>query len=186
MVWTDAMRAKAAATRAETKRKKEERLARKLERDKKSSDSKVFTIDPDRDTPPDEVIEIADGKIVSHEVIAFDWEEAPLAQCITKAADMKREYERVAAIIVKRQNPTRNQWTCWTYENKDNPAVVIPASVRKQCLKRGDDGRWKFRDDGRFVVESGVRTLRPAFCCNNFCYMLYQSYRVRQKLEQRA
>jgi hypothetical protein len=114
---------------------------------------------------------------------AFDWEEAPLSDCITKASEMKREYDRVAQIILRRQNPVRNQWTCWTQEQKHNPEVQIPRSVLQQCLKRGDDGRWKFRDDGRFVVENGVRVLKSAFCCNSYCYAVYQKYRVRQKVE---
>ena len=99
---------------------------------------------------------------------------------------MKREYESGSGHRQRRQNPVKNQWTCWTQENKNNPGVVIAKSVLANCLKRGNDGYWKFRDDGRFVVVDGVRTLKPAFCCNNFCYQVYQAYRVRQKLEQRA
>lgn len=109
----------------------------------------------------------------------FDWENSPLSEAITKAAAMKVEYERVAAIIVRRQNPANHKWTCWTQEHRS----LAPKTVLQQCLRHGEDGKWKFRDDGRFIVENGVRTLRPAFCCNFLCYSIYQKYRVSQKIE---
>jgi hypothetical protein len=183
-IWTPEQRAKAAATRAENKRKKEERLLKKAARDKKMEEDSLDDHRQDHvgngeeKHPPVSIPAV----LSSTEVGEFDWEDAPLVECINKAAQMKREYERVAAIIVKRQNPANHAWTCWTELRKNDPAYVIPKSVRQQCLRRGEDGKWKFRDDGNFVMRNGVRTLEPVCCCNSFCYSVYQSYRVRQKV----
>lgn len=155
-MWTDEMRAKAMATRAATKAKKEARHART------TSPSNVHS---EITRTPDE--EIASG---------FDWEESPLSEAINKAAEMKRELDRVQAIVLRRQNPPKKMWTCWTELMRKE--IEIPRSVTSQCLKRGEDGKWKFRDDGRFVTVDGVRTLQPAFCCNFLCYAVYQKYRV--------
>lgn len=106
----------------------------------------------------------------------FDWEDAPLAEAISRSADLKRELDRVQAIVLRRQNPPKKMWTCWTELMRKE--IEIPRSVTSQCLKRGEDGKWKFRDDGRFVAVDGVRTLQPAFCCNFLCYAVYQKYRV--------
>ena len=165
--WTQEMRDKAAATRAATKAKKEARLAKKLQKQTNGNGSVsdhgvVPVIESEPEISPAEVVQ------------TFDWEEAPLSDAVNRAAEMKREYERVAQIIVRRQNPPKQMWTCWSQENKE----LVPKSVLAQCLKRGEDGKWKFRDDGRFVVEDGVRRLKPAFCCNFLCYAVYQKNRV--------
>jgi hypothetical protein len=177
-VWTPELKAKAAATRAENKRKKEERQRKKAEREANGGEKDIQHSEElgvvERLPQP-----ITISKILEQE---FDWEDAPLVECINKAAGLKREYERVAAIIVKRQNPANHAWQCWTDIHRNDPAYVIPKSVRQQCLRRGEDGKWKFRDDGNFVMRNGVRTLESAFCCNSFCYAVYQSYRVRQKV----
>lgn len=154
MAWTEAMRAKALATRSER-------------RQKKKNEQMLAVVEDQHDKPWTTVIE------------AYDWEDAPLHEAQTKAAEMKREYDRVAAIIVRRQNPANAAWTCWTEENKKNPEVEIPKSVKSQCLRRGPDGKWKFRDDGRFVQVDGIRTLKSAFCCNVYCFSVYQKYKVR-------
>lgn len=154
MVWTDEMRAKAAATRATKK-------AGRGENETPSSNG-------------------SNGHGTTHQksraVLGFDWEEAPLSEAINKAAEMKRELDHVQAILLQRQNPPKKMWTCWTELMRKE--IEIPRSVTSQCLKRGEDGKWKFRDDGRFVTVDGVRTLQPAFCCNFLCYAVYQKYRV--------
>jgi len=184
--WTQEMRDKAAATRAATKAKKEARLAKKEAR-ARFVNGNGGGGQLDRATAGDENAMDNGAGIIQHAEIAsstggeveenvsdFDWEEAPLSQAMSHAAEMKREYERVAQIIVRRQNPPKQMWTCWSQENKE----LVPKSVLAQCLKRGEDGKWKFRDDGRFVVEDGVRRLKPAFCCNFLCYAVYQKNRV--------
>lgn len=150
-MWTDAMRAKAAATRAATKVKKEKRAGHHSDGNGGSNGISVGSVE-------------------------FDWEDAPLSEVINKAAEMKRELDRVQAIILRRRNPPRAVWTCWTEENRKT--LEIPRKVLQECLRKGEDGKWKFRDDGRFVVVDGVRTLKPAFCCNYLCYSAYQKYRV--------
>lgn len=158
-MWTDEMRVKAAATRAAKKNGRHGLL--------------------------DEAVRITGATpvdlsgIVGHSSfgsLGFDWEESPLSEAINKAAEMKRELDRVQAIVLRRQNPPKKMWTCWTELMKKE--IEIPRSVTSQCLKRGEDGKWKFRDDGRFVTVDGVRTLQPAFCCNFLCYAIYQRYRV--------
>jgi hypothetical protein len=174
MVWTDEMRAKAAATRLATKQKKE---AARLKRE-----AKIAIVDlniQDLEIPSEEALTKA---IYETGLEAFDWETCPLTEAINKAADMKREYDRVSAIVLRRQNPNGRRWTCYTEEVRLTKGQVgkIPSSVLAQCLRTGEDGKWKFRDDGRFVLVNGVRTLKPAFCCNAFCYQLYQAARASQ------
>lgn len=185
MVWTDEMRAKAAATRLATKQKKE---ASRLKREEKSSKigqavhlSEVGTWPEGEPIPkvPDDIFAYAVS--VPQIPHPFDWETCPLNEAINKQAEMKREYERISAIVLKRQNPNGRRWTCWTEENRlAKSPLQIPKSVIAQCARTGEDGKWKFRDDGRFVIVNGMRTLKPAFCCNAFCYQLYQSYRASQ------
>lgn len=158
MVWTDAMREKAAATRAA----------------KKNGATPVMNFNTAHRGAykPSDPAPIYGFSLDDQ----FDWEDAPLAEAINKAADMKRELDRVQAIVLRRQNPPKKMWTCWTELMRKE--IEIPRSVTSQCLKRGEDGKWKFRDDGRFVTVDGVRTLQPAFCCNFLCYAVYQKYRV--------
>ena len=172
MAWTDAMRQKAAETRA----------ARKAERRAKAD---VAQLAERRIRNPETRVQLPSSAPSN----GFNWETAPLTECINRAADMKREYERVAQILVARQNPPKKMWTCWSEEHRKdtdsqgNP--LIPKSVLAQCLKRGEDGKYKFRDDGRFVVENGVRTLKSAFCCNFLCYAVYQKNRVTPPARER-
>lgn len=184
MVWTDEMRAKAASTRLATKQKKE---ASRLKRESKSS-----KIGPEKEVMPNEPAESIAGLSqsdgtgghraeIKETSAGFDWENCLLVEAINKQAEMKREYERISAIVLKRQNPNGRRWTCWTEENRlAKSPLQIPKSVLAQCARTGEDGKWKFRDDGRFVEVNGMRTLKPAFCCNAFCYQLYQSYRAAQ------
>jgi hypothetical protein len=67
------------------------------------------------------------------------------------------------------------KWMCFTEEcRREKGAHVIPKAVLAACNKGGEDGKWKFRDDGRFVVNDGIRTLKPAFACNSACFSFYQ------------
>ena len=183
MVWTDEMRAKASATRLATKQKKEAARLRKEQRnaeqpDNGNGDRRIDEGIPSQTSGPDAAL-CSQG--VSDIGQAFDWETCPLTEAINKQAEMKREYERISAILLKRQNPNGRRWTCYTEEVRlaKGPSQ-LPRSVLAQCLRTGDDGKWKFRDDGRFVIVNGVRTLKPAFCCNSFCFSLYQDYRTKQ------
>lgn len=160
MVWTDAMREKAAATRAAKK------AGKHVEVGNGNGGSSVL-VHTQRHVP-DELHEVVG--------VGFDWEDAPLDAAINRAADLKRELDRVQAIVLRRQNPPKKMWTCWTQENKTR--VEIPRKVLQECLRKGEDGKWKFRDDGRFEVVDGVRTLKPAFCCNYLCFAIYQRHRV--------
>lgn len=170
MVWTPELKAKAAATRAETKRKKEERLAKK---EANNGNSHVATV-------PDPV---STGSVVRVEenpvpVSAFNWETASLQEIIERQASMKNEYDRISEIVLRRANPPGTTWVCWTEEQRRlKNGIEIPKAVATNCARTGADGKWKFRDDGRFEVINGVRTLRPAFCCNSACFSLYQMYR---------
>lgn len=170
MVWTDEMRAKAAATRAATKAKKEKRNARSVQGDNGAHSTQPEDVDGRRNGM---------GRDISE---SFDWEDAPLSEAINKAAEMKRELDRVSTIILRRRNPPRAMWTCWTQLMKGQ--IEFPRKVLQECLKRGEDGKWKFRDDGRFVLVDGVRTLQPAFCCNYLCYSVYQAHRVTPKARE--
>jgi len=165
MVWTDEMRAKAATTRAATKAKKEARLAKKQQREENHRDNK---------TEPVVAAPIHAQPNVAGIDSEFDWETTPLNEIINRQSEMKKEYERISQIVLRRQNPPNVGWTCWSQENKSR----VPASVLSQCMKHGADGKWKYRDDGRFIIENGVRRMSPAFCCNYLCYAVYQKYRV--------
>ena len=128
-------------------------------------------------------------EVAREDVLPFDWEEAPLEEARQRAADLKREYERVSAIVIRRQNPNnRFKWKCWTQENMSEvpPGLKYNGqSVRSSCLRGGDGITQlpKFTDNGNFEIVEGVRTLKPVHCCNFLCYQLYQSKRVRQKVE---
>ena len=208
MVWTEEMKAKAAATRAATKLKKEKRALRLAEKnhperfDRAHGD--IITdaeLEPIGDGEPfqttsgtfdrsilavnlQEVFGPSVAKLeekiqnMGKPPVPFDWETAPINEIITRQAEMKREYERISNIVLRRQNPPRQKWVCFTQENlalirstfdRGNSNAII-----NNCLKQGEDGRANFRDDGRFVVENGVRRLKPAFCCNSSCYKAYQ------------
>jgi hypothetical protein len=116
----------------------------------------------------------------------FDWENCPLVDAINKQADMRREFERVSAILLRRQNPPGKRWTCWTQENlnliRGNFSPQNARAVIQACLRSGEDGRQSFRDDGRFVIENGVKRLKPAFCCNAFCFKAYQQLHKQEQV----
>ena len=166
-VWTEEQKAQAAETRAETKRKKEEHEARKAERDAaKPTPNTETTVGVLRTIPKD------DAEVVSRPPSSngFDWERAPLAEATARYADLKRELDKAGAIVLKRQSISKPQWTCWTQLHKD----VVPVSVQRLCRKTGDDGRWAFRDDGVWKLVDGLRVPDPAFCCNTYCFEVYQ------------
>jgi hypothetical protein len=162
-IWTPERLAKAAATRAETKRKKEERAARKL------------------DTAKSNVNPNATEKVVTTAgVNGYDWNSAPLDQATAKLSDLRKEYDKAAAIVLRRQSVSKPQWICWTQSHKD----IVPMSVQKLCRKSGDDGKWAFRDDGVFETIEGLRVPRPAFCCNTYCFEAYQKSKPLSSLSR--
>jgi hypothetical protein len=109
---------------------------------------------------------IIDSKFpITSPSVSLDWESAPLPEILARLADMKREYDRVAQIVLRRQTRNSPRWTCWTQLNKDK----VPKTVTAQCRKSGDDGRWAFRDDGVFATKDGIRVPTPVFCCNHVC-----------------
>jgi len=191
VVWTPELKAKAAATRAETKRLKQERAQKRAEKQAEivAEDSKLgndvpldgYYSDDSKNTLA-KVLPPVTEEIALHEIYAepkpFDWEKAPIPEILNKQADLKREYERISQIVLRRQNPEGKKWMCFSEEvRREKGDKVIPKAVLAACQKFGDDGKWKFRDDGRFVIVDGVRTLRPAFCCNSACFSFYQMSR---------
>lgn len=119
----------------------------------------------------------------------FDWEEAPIEEASQRAAEMKREYDRVAMIVARRQSPNdRFKWKCWTILHPEEvPAgkKINGVAVRSACLKGGDGVSHmpKYTDNGNWEVVHGVRTLKPVHICNYTCFAVYQERRVRQKVE---
>lgn len=103
---------------------------------------------------------------------AFDWHAAPLPDVITRLADLRREYDRCAEIVLARQSTTRARWTCWTQLHRDDHSLVS-ASVARLCRKTGDDGKWASRDDGVFKIVDGIRIPDPVFCCSALCHEAY-------------
>jgi len=179
-MWTQEMRDKAAATRAATKQKKEEREQKRLEKLSKTGQVEASNEQHRENNRDSAAVVMAEPPIRAESSIQssdekFDWETAPVNEIITRQADMRREYERISQIVLRRQNPPRQRWTCFTQENVELIKKTFPdaRTVFANCLKRGEDGRANFRDDGRFVVEDGVRRLKPAFCCNSTCYKVY-------------
>jgi len=187
VVWTDEMRAKALATRAHNKRKKQERMEKRMAKQAEivAEDSNIGQAvhlsevgtwpdgEPITKAPPDEIF----STVVSVPQLPepFDWEKAPLIECITKQAELKREFDRITQILERRQNPTGMKWMCFTEEIRREKGVhVIPKPVLAACQRFGDDGKWKFRDDGRFVMVDGLRKLKPAFACSSACFSYYQ------------
>jgi hypothetical protein len=178
LIFTPEMRAKGAATRAANKLKREEKARRKEERDaanhspNNGSEKESSQVDQSvRAELPSNPVSMVPGNV-------FDWENCPLVDAINKQADMKREYERISQIVLRRQNPPGRRWTCWTDSHKDliraNMTAPNSRAVIQACLKSGEDGKQSFRDDGRFIIENGVKRLQPAFCCNAFCFRAYQ------------
>jgi hypothetical protein len=189
VIWTPERLAKAAATRAETKRKKEEREQKREAKKSGAPPLKHLTSEHDfqhckiPDCPScrsafgmPKFAEKAIERLRAVEQVrptppsGFDWEDAPLEEATAKLADMRREYERAATIVLKRQSVSKPQWTCWSQLHKD----IVPVSVMKLCRKTGDEGRWAFRDDGVFRIVDGLRVPDPAFCCNTYCFEVYQ------------
>jgi hypothetical protein len=189
MVWTQEMRDKAQATRLAKKQAKIQNVEAVKPQAMHLSEVGTWS---DGGVPP--VPNVRSNMFVGmassregRDSMPFDWENCPLVDAINKQADMRREYERISAIVLKRQNPPGRRWTCWTELHKDmirgNFSPQNARAVLQSCLKTGEDGRQSFRDDGRFVIENGVKRLQPAFCCNAFCFRAYQQL---HKLEQTA
>jgi len=165
VVWTEEMKAKAAATRAETKRKKEEREAKRQAR---AAGGSLLGLSPgellsreDKGTP-------AVGQRTS-ESNGFDWKHSSLEEAMGRLGDLRREYDHAAQIVLARQQITKPRWTCWTQAHKDS----VPKSVQAVCRKSGEDGKWASRDDGAFKIVDGIRVPESVFCCSAICHELY-------------
>jgi hypothetical protein len=168
VIWTPERLAKAAATRAETKRKKDERAAKKAERDKGLAEAQTYP-------QQQEVLKKYEA------TNGFDWEKSPLPEALNKLADLKRDYDRILGIVLRRQSASKPQWTCFTQAHKD----IAPQSVQKLCLKNGQDGKWAFRDDGCFrTTAEGIRIPEPVFCCNHLCFAFYQGHKPLMALSR--
>ncbi len=153
--WTPERRAKMSATWA---RKREEKLARIAKREARLA-QQAPVISAEMVTAP--IVKA----VTPYFTDSFDWKAVPLEDAMQRLADMKREYDRISKIVLERQSMRRPRWTCFTQLHKD----IIPVSVQRQCLKGGEDGKWKFRDDGVFKVVDGIRVPDPVFCCSGVC-----------------
>jgi hypothetical protein len=171
VIWTPERLAKAAATRAETKRKKEERETRKATR----------SLSP-KGNPAEESGDKIDGPRIPIHTSSngFDWNTAPLAEAINKLSEMKREYDRCAGVVMRRQTVSKPVQTCWTQFHKD----IVPKSVQSICRKQIEDGKWAFRDDGVFRTEGGLKIPDPQFCCNHMCFAAYQQAKPMMALSR--
>lgn len=104
---------------------------------------------------------------------AFDWETCPVLEAIQKLADFKREYDRVAQIVIRRQSIAPAILTCWSQEHKS----LVPKSILAVCRKTIPDGRWVSRDDGAFIMQDGIKLFKPAVCCSVLCDTAYRQSR---------
>lgn len=173
MIWTQEMRDKSIATRLAKRQKKESEINPSLP----SGNGNNGVTSKDHS-----ILAHAYGDPLIHPVAGgFDWNAAPLPEAMTKLADMKREYDRAAAIVMRRQTVPRPTWTCWSQLHKE----LVPKSVMSICRRGGDDGKWAFRDDGVFEIRDGLRIPNPAFCCNSFCYAVYQKSQPLAALSRR-
>ena len=108
-----------------------------------------------------------------------DWLSMPLEQAISQLGDLKRQYDRAAAIVMERQQTVPKKLTCWVSLHRDDgyDGKPIPASIVKQCRKHFPDGKWVFRDDGNYIEKDGIRFREPVVCCSPLCTQLYQRFR---------
>jgi hypothetical protein len=189
VIWTPERLAKAAATRAETKRKKEERAAKKAAKDAEHNAKSHAYGDPLIEPPGPTLEQLAKipaalesrQKALQGGTNGFDWEKSPLPEALNKLADLKRDYDRILQIVLRRQSASKPQWTCFTQAHKD----IAPQSVQKLCLKNGQDGKWAFRDDGCFrTTAEGIRIPEPVFCCNHLCFAFYQGHKPLMALSR--
>ena len=173
-VWTDEQKAKAAATRAATKRNKEEREAKKIARQGSVPKNEESTMTETLDA----ISKVPIAPLLSKN--GFDWNRAPIEEIMGRLADMKREYDRCTQIVLARQSITRPKWTCWTQLHKD----LVPKSVAALCRKTGEDGKWASRDDGVFKIVDGIRIPDPVFCCSALCHELFLKNRPMAALSR--
>lgn len=166
--FTDEMRAKAAATRAKNKQDKEDRLARKAARDEAQGAIGSGNLQTGNGILTKKPIHPG-GREKHGAANGFDWERSSLPEAMQRLADMKREYDRVSQIVLRRQSVSTPQWTCFTQLHKD----LIPKSVQALCRKTGENGKWASRDDGAFKTVDGIRVPDPQFCCSAICHEYY-------------
>jgi hypothetical protein len=207
VIWTPERLAKAAATRAETKRKKDERAAKKAAKEAEHNAKSHAYGDPLIEPPvpvqeqraaaaqralevgkevmPNDNTTLRPAVTGAHRAATsangFDWEKSPLPEALNKLADLKRDYDRILQVVLRRQSASKPQWTCFTQAHKD----IAPQSVQKLCLKNGQDGKWAFRDDGCFrTTAEGIRIPEPVFCCNHLCFAFYQGHKPLMALSR--
>lgn len=105
----------------------------------------------------------------------FDWENSPLVDIINRLADMKREYDRCAQIVLRRQSPQLSMYKCWTVETSRHPDHPPPRDILRQCVRDIPDGKEKYRDDGAFDIVNGIKLRNTVRCCSMLCHQFYTS-----------
>lgn len=166
-VWTPELIAKAKATRAANKAAAEAKAARKVEKSEIGRHAHMGHLDEIVPAPPPIVLPPTNGSGVN-------WNAIPIDEAMNRLADMKREYDRIALIVMKRQTQNRPTWTCWTQLHRKLVETLDGGKkVLEICKKGGEDGKWASRDDGVFKIVDGLRIPDPVFCCNSFCHSVY-------------
>lgn len=102
----------------------------------------------------------------------FDWVNSDFKLATQRLADMRREYDRCASIMLNRQREVAPViWPCWTQSHKD----IVPKRALAECRKQVPDGKWVFKDDGYRDPETKMPA--PIVCCSQLCYTAYQQSR---------
>lgn len=115
-----------------------------------------------------------------------DWEHAALPEAMGKLGELKSAYERIAAIVLRRQEKSPPKLFCWVWENRKTGygGGAIPNSIVEQCRKIVDTSKPIFRDDGHYVIKHGVSVREPIVCCSPRCTDIYNRYRNDQKAKK--
>lgn len=103
------------------------------------------------------------------------WKTAKMGDVLGKLGDLKRAYDRIAQIVLQRQQPAVLIRKCWTVEKDRHKDIVAPRNILNQCRRDVQDGRELFRDDGAFEMVDGVKLQKTAVCCSQLCYQFYQN-----------
>lgn len=171
MAFTSAARAKALASR---KRNAEQRRLKK-----QNQTTGIATTEISVETQSIDISVAATPPVVILDPPASPWESLPLGDAINKLADLKREYDRAAQILMQRQSRETRIWLCWTAKHKD----IVARATLAQCKVRIVDGKWVHKDDGA-RDEKGA--LSPEVCCSMLCYQSYQEYRSKTRNKARG
>jgi hypothetical protein len=173
VVWTPELIAKAKATRAANKAAAEAKTAKKAAKSDVGQHVEVVTLSETADYPVSPLPSIP-VVLPPTNGSGVNWNAIPIDEAMNRLADMKREYDRIAQIVMKRQTQNKPTWTCWTQLHKDLVKTIEGGKkVLEICKKGGEDGKWASRDDGVFKIVDGLRIPDPVFCCNSFCHSVY-------------